>query len=197
MITLDVSPNSATMTLVDNVQAFTSKLSGYSQYRALPGSRWAVSLGWFNRSNAEGRRLAAQINSLNGPIGIMRVKIPEKNQGTATGFGSVQGGGQTGTQLVTDGWAANQIGLFKTGDWIECNQQVFQVAEDANSDGSGKANIRITPAIRRSPADNQSVIAENPHLHLRRVAGSEFNSELSPSIAGPLYAFGLNGVEID
>ena len=197
MITLDVSPNSATISLINNVQSFTSTLSGYSQHRSLAGARWGVSLGWFNRSNSEGRRLTAQINSLAGPVGTFKVKIPEKNQGLALGVGKVRGANQSGNVLITDGWTANQTAMLKAGDWIECNQQVFQVAEDVNSNSSGNASIKISPAIRRTPTDNQDVITDNPHFHLRRLTGSSFNSELSPSIAGPLYAFGLEAMEID
>lgn len=129
---IDVAPNSATLSILDNAQSFKSTLSGSSQYRDLPGARWGVSLGWFNRSNADGRRLAAQIASLNGPIGTFKIKVPDaNNQGAFAGAGVVDGAGQTGTVLATKNWTGGQNELGKTGDYIEVNQELKVLTDDA------------------------------------------------------------------
>jgi|9_EtaG_2_1085328.scaffolds.fasta_scaffold03189_2 hypothetical protein len=198
MIDIDLPPNAATITLLNNAQVFSSKLSGTSQYTDYPGSRWAVSVSWFNRTNAEGRRLFAKMNALNGPINVLKLPIPDIAQkGTAAGSGKVDGAGQQGTTLVTDGWTPNQTNLLETGDWIEVNQQAFMIASDVSSDSSGNATITITPAIRKTPADDQDIIVSSPSFYMRLVAGSQTSSDLSPSFSGPLYAFGFDAVEID
>lgn len=198
MIELTVYPNSAKISLIDNVQTFRSDLSGYSQYSDLPGARWGVSLSWFNRTNREGRILAAQLASLNGPVGILKLPVPDvHNYGTAAGSGKVSGANQSGNVLLTSGWTPNQTELFEIGDWIECNQQVFQIAQAAASDASGNAALVITPAIRRTPANGQDIIVTNPSFYLRRISGNTFGSDLSPSAGGPVYAFGIEAIEID
>ena len=43
MITLDMSPDGATIALAANVNTFKSSLNGFEQHSILPGSRWAAS----------------------------------------------------------------------------------------------------------------------------------------------------------
>jgi hypothetical protein len=103
--------------------------------------------------------------------------------GARGGTPLVNGGSQTGSSLVTDGWSNSITGVVKAGDIITLgstpantvyavnpvNKQStgqarqFVVTADANSNGSGQATISISPAIttstayqtvNASPADN-------------------------------------------
>ncbi len=92
---------------------------------------------------------------------------PSHTVGTKAGAGAVNGGGQTGSAVVTNGWTASQTGLLKKGDIVTfagCLRvhpeskiatptlQQFVVTADVNSDGSGNATLPISPAIATSGA---------------------------------------------
>jgi hypothetical protein len=93
----------------------------------------------------------------------------------------VNGGSQTGSSLVTDGWTAAAASRLKQGDTFTIANvfhvnpqsrvstgvlQQFVVTADVSSDGSGNATIPIYPAIttttayqtvNASPADNAAI----------------------------------------
>lgn len=77
------------------------------------------------------------------------------------------GASQTGSSLITDGWANSQTGLLKKGDIFTVGGvysvnpvsyqstgrlQQFVVTADATSDGSGNSTISISPSIVTSGA---------------------------------------------
>lgn len=197
MVTLDLSPDGATITLVANVNSFESALNGYRQHSILPGSRWAASFTWSNRKGADARKLRTQIASLLGPIGILKIKIPEPNYGTASGSGIVVSGDAGDSFLTSGGWAPGDANLFKAGDWIEVNQQAFQVTDDVASDGSGLATIDITPPIRRELTAGQSINGVNPSLYMRLTNADGAAAALSPAVGSPIYAMSIEALEID
>jgi len=88
--------------------------------------------------------------------------VPTHTVGAYAGTPLINGAGQTGSTLVTDGWDTGITGLLKAGDVFtiggvfEINPQNYQstgrlqyfvAQEDVNSDGSGNATISISPAI--------------------------------------------------
>jgi hypothetical protein len=80
--------------------------------------------------------------------------------GAGGGTPRVNGGSQTGTSLVTDGWPPNQV-VLKAGDMFSCGE-LKRASADVLSDGSGNATITFRPAIRTSPADNTAFVLEKP-----------------------------------
>lgn len=78
----------------------------------------------------------------------------------------VNGGVQSGTALVTDGWKASSAVLL-AGDYFQVGTQYFMVIEDASSDSGGAATLEFRPAMRASPADNAEIILLNPALVAR------------------------------
>jgi hypothetical protein len=88
--------------------------------------------------------------------------LPTHTVGAHGGTPLTAGADQTGTSITTDGWDTSVTGILKAGDVIqfagtkEINPQSyastgrlkhFVVQEDVNSDGSGLATIKISPAI--------------------------------------------------
>lgn len=102
--------------------------------------------------------------------------------GALGGTPLVNGANQTGASITTDGWSNNITGVVKKGDiltFASTNQvnvqsrnnigslQQFVVTEDADSNGSGQATIKIDPPItvsgaqqtvNQSPADNAVIL---------------------------------------
>lgn len=167
-IDITIKPDAASIGIAPNNQTFTSALNAFQQFRELPGSRWFGSFTWSNRQGVDAKTLKSQISSLNGQIGIFRISPPDSDSlGTFSGAGKVNGAGQTGTQINTDGWAPNQSDLGVAGDYFEINNELKILTEDASSDGSGSATLKFAPAIRKSPADGSDVITADPKMTAR------------------------------
>lgn len=167
-IDITIKPDAAQLGAAFNVQSFSSQLSGSKQFKELPGSRWGGQLTWSNRQGLEARTLSAQLLSLRGMIGDFRITPPDhEGLGTALGSGVVNGAGQTGDSIVTDGWVANQPILLEIGDYIEINGELKKVTERAASNGSGQSTIKFQPPIRKSPANNSAVITIEPKVTVR------------------------------
>jgi hypothetical protein len=92
--------------------------------------------------------------------------IQSQTVGAYAGTGVVNGAGQTGSNLITNGWTASITGLLNIGDVITVagvnainpkNRQStgslrnFVVTAAVNSDTGGNATIPIYPAITPSP----------------------------------------------
>ena len=76
--------------------------------------------------------------------------------GAGGGTPVVDGGGQAGTSLNTDGWSASVTGVMEAGDCFTIANIVvlFRGTADANSDGSGDATLSILPPlIGSAPVD--------------------------------------------
>jgi hypothetical protein len=107
---------------------------------------------------------------------------PSHTQGARGGTPLTNGATADGaTQIVTDGWSNSITGVVKVGDVFTLPgvfrvhpetklstgiKQQFVVTEDANSNGSGQATVKISPAIiltgakqnvSAAPADNTAL----------------------------------------
>lgn len=94
-----------------------------------------------------------KLNGLEGTFWL-RCSLTKAMAGAAQGIGLVNGGSQTGQDLVTDGWLANISGLFKEGDWIQVGNRLHNIIADVDSNASGQATLSLWPKIRTAPADN-------------------------------------------
>lgn len=97
----------------------------------------------------------------------MDQNIQSQTVGAYAGTGVVNGAGQTGSTLVTNGWTASITGLLNVGDVFTINgvnainpknrqstgsAQNFVVTAKANSDSGGNSTLSIYPAITTSGA---------------------------------------------
>lgn len=97
----------------------------------------------------------------------MDQNIQSQVVGAYAGTGVVNGAGQTGSVLVTNGWTASITGLLNVGDVFTIagvfainpksrqstgSLQNFVVTATANSDSGGNSSIQIYPAITTSGA---------------------------------------------
>ena len=94
--------------------------------------------------------------------------------GAFAGAGKVNGAGQTGSSVVTNGWTASVTGLYQPGDVVqfagvyEVNPQNrqstgtlknFLITAPVSSDSGGNATLQIFPAITTSGAYQSSSAA--------------------------------------
>lgn len=192
-IDIAIKPDAAQMGIAFNVQSFGSTLSGSKQFKELPGSKWLGSFTWSNRQGLEARTLSAQIQGLRGMIGDFRILPPDhEGLGTAIGTGLVNGADQTGSSIITDGWAINQPILLEIGDYFEINGELKQATIRASSDGSGNSTIQFQPPIRKSPANNSAVITVEPKATMRMTNPISTHSLSAPVI----YALSIEAEEV-
>lgn len=141
----------------------TSPFTGQRQTYAWPGQWWEVEVTLPPMLSATAEPWVAFLVGLNGLEGSFSLgdSIRKTPRGVGTGTPLVKGAAQTGYDLATDGWTANQTGIMKAGDWVQLGSgstaRLHKVMADANSNSSGEATLTLWPALRSSPADNAAL----------------------------------------
>jgi len=136
-------------------------ISGKGQHRSTlqVGRVWSETYGLKRGGDPVARGFWARVNEMwrNREIFTIDHHTLSNPQGTGTGTPLVNGALQTGSSIITDGWAANEK-VLKGGDIITFAviNIVYDVPADVISDGSGNATIPISPPIFEGgePADN-------------------------------------------
>lgn len=136
-----------------------------TQIQAHQGQRWEAGItlrAGMKRAAAEA--WIAFLLSLNGREGTFLLFDPAgpTPRGSTPGAPAVNGAGQTGRELITDGWTASQTGVLLVGDYIQLGSgettRLYKVLKDVDSDGAGDATIDIWPRLRESPSDSESLV---------------------------------------
>lgn len=176
------------------VSVSSSPFTGQQQVYKHQGQWWEaeVTLPPMKRDDAE--TVAAFLIKLNGQYNTFNLGDPANTspRGVGTGTPLVNGGSQTGSSLVTDGWTTSTTGILKAGDWIQlgsgASSRLHKVLDDVNSDGSGNATISIWPDLRSSPLDNATITVSSPK-GTWRLASNEVNYSIDEaSIYGITFA---------
>ena len=134
-----------------------------------PAAYWSMAnalITLFVRSVAEPALKGFLANIANFEI-YLDQNIQSQTVGAYAGTGVVNGAGQTGSSLITNGWTANITGLLNVGDVITIanvfavnpkNRQTtgslqnFVITTAANTDGFGNSTLQIYPAITTTGA---------------------------------------------
>ena len=146
--------------VAQSVSPFTFERKVYQH----TGQRWALSIDLppFN-TRALADPWIGFLASLKGTYGTFLAGDPNATatRGVGTGTPLVNGGSQTGSSLITDGWTVGQTGILKARDYIQLgsgsSSRLHMILQDANSDGSGNATFDIWPNLRSSPSDNAAI----------------------------------------
>jgi len=178
----------------------TSPFSYKQQVYRNPGQRWEadITLPPMKREDAEEwvsflLRLRGQFGTflLGDPIAA----TPRGSAAATPGTPVVNGGGQTGDELIIDGIPTTGSDYLKAGDYIQIgtstSSRLHKVLENVAIDGSGEATLNLFPALRSSPADNESIIVSNAKGHFRLVT-NETNWDISEA---SLYGVTFGAVE--
>lgn len=158
------APPSVEWALVANTQVFVSPLSNAAQTVEMPGARWRVSFTLENIEETDAAVLQAFMAKLRGRAGRFTLHNFSRPRPRGVGSGSplVNGAGQTGVSLVTDGWTVSTSGLLVAGDYIGVNGELKIVVASVDSDAGGNATITFEPPLRSAPNDNAAIILEKP-----------------------------------
>lgn len=145
-----------------------SPFTGQQQVYKHQGQWWEAEMSFppMKRENAE--EVAAFLIKLNGRFGTFLMGDPANTspRGVGTGTPLVKGAGQTGNELITDGWTADTTNILKAGDWIQlgtaATSRLHKVLDNVNSDETGTATLTLFPSLRFTPLDNSAVVIESP-----------------------------------
>ena len=107
-------------------------------------------------------------------------------QSSATATPLVNGAGQTGRTLNTDGWPLSTT-VLQAGQFVTINNQLLQLTENVTSNGSGVAVLTFEPPVRVSPADNATIEFKNPYCLMYLVEEPTLSGEV-----GYVYSLSLN-----
>lgn len=121
-----------------------------------------------------------------GAANDFQVPVNEIAQSSSTATPLVNGAGQTGRSLNTDGWP-NSTAVLSAGQFVTIGNQLLQLTADVTSNGSGQATISFEPAIRVSPADNAAIEYKNPYALMYFVDNPGYSVE-----PGLVYSLTLN-----
>lgn len=127
----NIEPDSEEIALIANNQVYNSPLTGQAQTASLTGAKWQCTPTFSNRNGKEARDLRAFLFNQEGVSGRFNYyPASVDNIGTHAGGGVVDGAGQTGKELVTKGWDADQPLLFSAGDYLTVNGEMKMVTAD-------------------------------------------------------------------
>lgn len=156
----NVGPKRIAFSAISSVALSRSKFTFATQVQKHQGMAWLAEVTLPPMARADAEQWTAFLLSLNGQEGTFYLRDPLGSvpRGSASGTPLVNGGSQTGQELLTDGWSTSVDGVLLKGDYIQLGTRLYKVLEDVNSNGSGQATISIWPSIRESPADNDTVI---------------------------------------
>jgi hypothetical protein len=121
-----------------------------------------------------------------GTANDFQVPVDPVAQSSATATPLVNGAGQTGRTLNTDGWPLSST-VLQAGQFVTINNQLLQLTENVTSNGSGVATLTFEPPVRVSPADNATIEYKNPYCLMYFVEEPTLSVE-----NGYVYSLSLN-----
>lgn len=180
-----------TWRLLANTQSFMSELNGAEQVAALPGDKWACTITFSNVTRVNAGLLRGFLAQLRGKYNTAYVTPSDLPNGTLVGTPLVNGAGQTGSSLITDGWGVSQK-VLAAGDYFEVNGEFKISTTDVTSNGSGQATINFAPPLRAAPADNAAITVTNPKCTMRLIDNAQAEWQFG---LNHVYAVTLNFIE--
>lgn len=121
-----------------------------------------------------------------GRTNDFQVPVDPTAQSSASATPLVNGAGQTGRTLATDGWPVSST-VLQAGQFVTINNQLLQLTANVTSNGSGVATLTFEPPIRTAPSDNAPIEFKNPYALMYMVEEPVLSVE-----AGYVYSLSLN-----
>lgn len=130
----DICASDYSFTLLYNTQSYTSPLTNSTQTASLTGDQWRGTATYTNKYGTDARTLRAFIMGLKGQVGRFNYTPPDLNQGgTLLGTPVIDGAGQLGDSINTNGWDYPQENLILAGDYLTVNSELKMVLADVSA----------------------------------------------------------------
>lgn len=183
-----LSMESASFTLERRDFQMRSSFTRQRQVLSWPsGHMWLATCRVSYLKEPEAGLMRSFLAKLRGRANTLQFPVPGYD-GPANDYagpaGLVNGAGQSGYSLVTDGWTASTA-ILPEGSYITVNGELKLVTAAATSNGSGQATLSIEPALRYSPADNAPLTITEPYAVMALAASDAARWDLtSPRFHG-------------
>lgn len=145
----------------------TSPFTGTQQVQDWGGRWWEYEIEFAVIQGPTARRLSAFLDALAGPAATFTFRDPSILNPSGLGAPAVQGAGQVGSTLLTDGWTGSGL---RAGDFFSLGAgaalRLYRMTADAVP-VAGVATLQFAPPLRSSPADNAPLNVINPGVLLR------------------------------
>jgi|TARA_B110000908_G_scaffold15285_1_gene17437 hypothetical protein len=168
---------------INSVAYSRSPFTFSGQAQASAGQMWGATVTLPPMRRAQAAVWVSWLTSLRGQFGTFLMGdptcgVPLGTAASNAGSPVVNGGSQTGEDLIIDGVPANKTGYLKAGDYIQlgtgATATLHQVLQDVNSGSGGGATITLWPHIRTAPLNNSTVVVANA-VGRWRLSGNESN----------------------
>jgi hypothetical protein len=154
---------------LDSIGFIQSPFNMVGEKQDWGGDSWTAHLTWSKiYGRAKAAPLLAIMTALRGQLGTVLIGDPlgVAPRGVGSGAPVVNGAVAIGArQLPLRGMAASIAGWLLAGDYLQLGSGVqtrlYQVLDDAATDGSGNVTLDIWPSIRDGYADGAAVTLEN------------------------------------
>lgn len=145
-----------------NTQSAESPLTRSVQTMELTGARWFFTYNLPPMPRATAASWIAMLVALQGRAGRVYAYDPDAKtpRGTWAGTPLVNGGSQTGSSLILDGFTAGAT--VKAGDYFQVGIELKMITADGTADGSGNLTVSFKPSLRAAPADDAAITSTNP-----------------------------------
>lgn len=164
-------PSEMTWGMVYNNRGFTSVLSNSQQVVGYPGAYWQCTLTFNNLSRAEERQLTSLIGRLQGMFGTVNLPAFTRRRTDAIGAPVVVSGNAQAL-IMTIGGVTASAKVFSMGDYISVAGEMFEVVDDATSNGQGQVLVNLNKRIRKTLSAGAAVEYKNPFAEMRRTDDS-------------------------
>lgn len=156
-----------TRTLRTAVATVASPFTGTEQVQDWGGAWWEYEIEFaISRTAADGKKLAAFLAALGGKGGTFTFRDPFIRNPVSLGTPLVNGGGQTGNALISDGWSKGMA----AGDFIQLGSgsttRLYQLTADFTP-SAGNATLQIIPPLRSATVNNEVITVASPGVLLR------------------------------
>jgi hypothetical protein len=160
---------SVTRTLRASVAASASPFTGVEQVHDWGGEWWEYEIEFaVQKLTDDAKALSAFLAGLGGRRSTFIFRDPHIRNPAGLGAPLVNGGGQTGNSLVSDGWAKGMA----AGDFIQLGTndtaRLYQLTAGFTPAG-GAATLQITPRLRTASVDNEAITVVSPGARLRLI----------------------------
>lgn len=163
---LKSSMESATLTLQRTDFQMRSAFTKQRQVLAWPsGNMWTASCSVPNLKEPEAGVMRSFLAKLNGRANTFQMPVPgytRPDNDYAGPAGLVNGAGQSGYSIVTDGWTPDTL-ILPEGSYINSGGELKLVTAPVTTNGSGQATIPIEPPQRYAPAENSAIVIIEPY----------------------------------
>lgn len=149
--------------------AMVSPYTGAQQIQKLPWDAWGFTGGLLPYDPAKAGLLKSFLMQLAGKVNTFKLPVPGSKYPISnyTGVeGLVNGAGQTGRSIITDGWAINKP-IVAEGDHFNIGDELFVATSAVASNGTGQATLTFEPPMKAIPANNAPMKVKEPFLLLR------------------------------